>query len=153
MRRYPVKKIVISIGLGLLALWAMQFIYSSDFSFNPSSQTSQADSTVTDKPREGEQARAKGFRNENDWIGAYKAVQQEIRKKVENGSELTFPWNSGTEVQREGKSQSYVVKSYALLPRSKTDTTRIHFRAKVQQEEDDRWLVYELDLIDSTGVQ
>lgn len=150
MREYPVKKIVISIGLGLLALWAMQLVNNSDFSFNPSSQSTQVDSAASDEP--GEQARAKGFRNENDWMGAYKAVQQEVRNRIENGDELTFPWDSNTHVQREGKSQSYQVESYALMARSKTDTVQIHFRAKVQQEEDDRWLVYELQLSDSTEV-
>lgn len=151
MNRYPIKKIVISLGLGLLALWAMQLIYSSDFSFNPAANKTVQDSTLTNKP--GEQARAKGFRNENDWMGAYKAVQEEVQNRIANGQVLTFPWDSNTHVQREGNSQSYLVRSYALVTRSPSDTMRIHFRARVQQEEDDRWLIYEFELLDSTQTQ
>ncbi|MFH5831168.1 hypothetical protein ACG2F4_05735 [Halalkalibaculum sp. DA3122] len=142
MRQYPVKKIVISLGLGLLALWAMQYINSSDFSFNPSSQTTQTDSTVSQKQEV--ESQAKEFRNEDDWMGAYLAVQDKVREQLKDTGPVEFPWNSAVSIRRTGKKQTYRVESYAEYQTRSGDTVKAHFTASVHQTEDDVWKVSDL---------
>lgn len=90
----------------------------------------------------------KYFRNENDWMGAYIAVQQEVRKKLDLPNSVEFPWNTGVHVERLGKDQMYEVDSYVEIESASNKMERIPFFAKVHQDEDDRWVIFELSIRD-----
>ncbi|MDZ7689853.1 MAG: hypothetical protein U5K69_01640 [Balneolaceae bacterium] len=91
----------------------------------------------------------KNYRNEDDWIGAYEAVQKAITEELDSPSSLQFSWNSNSvEVERldRGSKQNYKVKSYVDIPDRSGDSVRVHFTAQVYQTKNDSWKVYQLNL-------